>query len=112
VERVEGVDRHSFTQVLRSSRDKLVRADFLRGERIESQLVSWNQQLEGTPFEHVFRERAVTVALEPAEDGTTRVQLTVDQVLRGAARYVPLNRGGIRRQLDEALAALAALHSS
>lgn len=108
VERVEGVSSHRFTQVLRSSRGAVVRADFLRTRTVEPQLVVWTQQLEGTPFASVFSSREVLIALAPAAGGRTTLTLTVRQGLRGAARFVPLNRGGVRRQLVAALDAVAA----
>jgi len=112
VERVEGVDRHHFTQVLRSQRGALVRADFRRGERVEGQCATWIQELEGTPFARVFRASEVAIALEPAGDGATRVILTVRQRLQGSARLgTLLVRRASRRQLDAALDALAALHA-
>lgn len=106
IERVEGVGSHRFTQVLRSSRGAVVRADFLRTRTEEPALVVWTQQLEGTPFAPVFAAREVTIALAPTGDGGTKLTLSVDQQLRGAARFAPLNRGGVRRQLSAALDAL------
>ncbi len=112
VERVEGVDRHHFTQVMRSERGALVRADFRRGDRVEGRRTSWAQELHGTPFARVFRTSELTVALEPAGDGATRVTLTLAQRLQGSARLGTLMvRRANRRQLDAALDALAALYA-
>lgn len=111
VERVEGVKSQGFTQVLRSERGAVVRADYLRTESVEPELVVWTQQLDGTPFASVFAARAVRITLAPAGAGDTQLTLTVEQTLRGAARYAPLNKGGVRRQLTAALDALTALTS-
>jgi uncharacterized protein YndB with AHSA1/START domain len=108
VERVEAVSAHGFTQVLRSSRGTVVRADFLRASAVEPSHLVWTQQLEGTPFASVFRNRAIAIELRPGEAGT-EVVIAVDQTLCGAARLVPLNRGGVKRQLEAALAALEQL---
>jgi len=109
VERVEGVKSHGFTQVLRSERGAVVRADYLRTQSVEPELLVWTQHIEGTPFASVFAARAVQITLAPTGVGAVKVTLSVEQTLRGAARFVPLNRGGVRRQLDAALEALEAL---
>lgn len=111
VERVEGVDRLGFTQVLRSSRGRLVRADYRRIARREPERIVWEQRLEGTPFAQVFAYRALSVTLDPAAGGGTLVEIAVEQRFHGAARYVrALNTRGVRRQLDQALAALREHH--
>lgn len=110
VERVEGARGSTFSQVMRSSRGRPVRADFRWARREEDVRLVWEQSLAGTPFEDVFAARAVVIGLEPAAGGATRVSLTVEQTLRGAARYVTaLNRRGVRRQLDAALDGLERL---
>lgn len=109
VERVQGVGRHRFTMVMRSSRGVVVRADYARVETREPDGLRWEQQLDGTPFEAVFRDRAIVIALEQQDPGRTRVTLSVEQRLQGAARFSPqLNRRGVGRQLSEALDRLAA----
>jgi uncharacterized protein YndB with AHSA1/START domain len=50
VERVEGVSGQGFTQVLRSKRGALVRADFRIGRRNKPRLIEWSQDVVGTPF--------------------------------------------------------------
>jgi carbon monoxide dehydrogenase subunit G len=112
VERVEGVDRHHFTEVLRSKRGTLVRADFRRGERVEGRSAAWSQQVEGTAFQRVFASNEIAVELAPADGGQTLVTVTVRQRLQGSARLGGvLVRRANRRQLDAALDALAALHA-
>lgn len=110
VERVESARGSVFTQLMRSSRGRLVRADFQWARREEDVRLLWRQSLGGTPFDEVFASRTVAIELTAARDGATRVAITVEQTLRGAARYItPLNRRGVRRQLDAALDGLAAL---
>ncbi len=110
VERVEGARGSAFSQVMRSSRGRPVRADFQWVRREQDARLRWRQSLAGTPFDEVFAARAVAIELAAAADGATRVSITVEQTLRGAARYVTaLNRRGVRRQLDAALEGLDAL---
>lgn len=109
VERVESVDRAGFTEVYRTRKGTTVRADFriaaLEAER-EIRVV---QQLDGTPFARVFSAASKRTALEPV-GAATRVTLVLEQTPAGAARLGALMvRGAMRRQLDEALDALAAL---
>ncbi|MDX6728293.1 MAG: hypothetical protein QOK49_3098 [Baekduia sp.] len=113
VERVEGVDGRGFTQVLRSEKGALVRADFRFGQKHKPRVVVWTQDLEGTPFARLLARSQTTVALEPDGDGATRVELALDQKLQGISRFggFIVRRAG-RRQLDAALDALAALHEA
>ncbi len=109
VERVESVDRAGFTEVYRTKKGRLVRADFriaaLEAER-EIRVV---QQLEGTPFARIFSAASKRAALEPA-DGGTRVTLELDQTPAGMAHFGAfMVRGAMRKQLDAGLEALAAL---
>jgi uncharacterized protein YndB with AHSA1/START domain len=109
VERVEGVDAHGFTQVLRTQKGRSVRADFRWLERVEGERCRWGQELEGTPFERILAAAETEVRVERAPDGTA-VTLALRQRLRGFARFGGwMVRGATRRQLDEALGALEAL---
>jgi uncharacterized protein YndB with AHSA1/START domain len=111
VERVEGVDGRGFTQVLRSDRGAVVRADFRFGQRNKPRVVVWTQDLEGTPFAKLLARSETQVTLEPDGEGATRVELQLDQKLQGVSRFggFMVRRAG-RRQLDTALAALVELH--
>jgi uncharacterized protein YndB with AHSA1/START domain len=113
VERVEGVSGAGFTEVLRSDRGALVRADFRIGRRAKPRVVTWAQDVEGTPFARLLARSETTVALEPAGDGAgTRVELRLEQRLQGISRFGGfLVKRAARRQLDAALAALAELHA-
>jgi uncharacterized protein YndB with AHSA1/START domain len=119
VERVEGVDGRGFTQVLRSPKGAVVRADFRFGQKRKPRVVVWTQDLEGTPFARLLSRSETTVTLEAADGaatgtsgGATRVQIALDQKLQGISRFGGfVVRRAARRQLDEALGALAALHA-
>jgi carbon monoxide dehydrogenase subunit G len=112
VERVEGVDGRGFTQVLRSDKGALVRADFRFGQKHKPRVVVWSQDVDGTPFARLLARSETAVVLEPDGDGVTRVELRLDQKLQGISRLggFIVRRAG-RKQLDRALDALVALHA-
>lgn len=87
VMRVEDVTHSAFTEVLRSDRGRLVRADFVLVERDESDLrVLWAQQVVGTPFARVLRSAETELRLQPASGaggGATEVTISLKQSLRG-----------------------------
>jgi uncharacterized protein YndB with AHSA1/START domain len=114
VERVEGVGAGGFTQVMRSDRGALVRADFRVGKRNKPRVVTWKQDVEGTPFAKLLSRSETTVTLEPDGAGAdaTRVELRLEQRLQGISRLGGfLVKRAARKQLDEALSALAGLHA-
>jgi uncharacterized protein YndB with AHSA1/START domain len=85
VDRVEDVDGDDFTEVMRTEKGKLVRADFrvLHSDEREHSL-TWEQQLEGTPFARLLSEARTHVTLEQAEQGTgTLVTIELHQRLSG-----------------------------
>jgi uncharacterized protein YndB with AHSA1/START domain len=90
VDRVEDVDGEAFTEVMRTAKGKLVRADFrvLQSDETEHS-VTWEQQLEGTPFARLLSEARTRVTLEPADAGSepapagTRVTIELHQRLTG-----------------------------
>ena len=105
-ERVEAVDPDAWTSVMRSSRGKVVRADYHVEVDEPPRLRAWSQLLEGSPFERVLREHRTEVVLAEADRGT-RVTITVTQRGRGTARLGTfLLRRATRRRVDEALSAL------
>ena len=113
VRRIEGVDLDRFTQVLATQRGKGVRADFRILQREEEELLQWQQELEGSPFERLLDEAVTTFTLAPAESdgdgGGTVVTVELAQRLRGWSRLAPfLFRGAAKRQLGEALEGLEA----
>jgi uncharacterized protein YndB with AHSA1/START domain len=83
VERVEDVADGAFTEVMKTSKGKLVRADFLlRRSDADASLLVWEQQLDGTPFARLFSSAETRVRLEPAGEATD-VTIELDQRLTG-----------------------------
>lgn len=114
VERMEGVEGDRFTQVFKSKRQRTVRADFhlLASEPPGGQYTSahrtWEQELEGTPFERVLGESITEIAVEPADGGGTLVTLAQRQKLRGYSKTgVWAMRSATAKRLDQALEGLA-----
>jgi uncharacterized protein YndB with AHSA1/START domain len=104
-ERVESVRADAWTTVLRSERGRVVRADWRLDGQEKLVRRTWSQRVEGTPFARVLEARRVEARLAPDGDGT-RVLLEME--LRPRRRVGGLLlRGGARRELDAALAALA-----
>ncbi|HLB21824.1 MAG TPA: SRPBCC family protein [Solirubrobacteraceae bacterium] len=105
VERVEDVVDDAFTELMRTSKGKAVRADF-RLVRAEEQThsLAWEQQLEGTPFARVLSSAETLVTLQPAGEQTS-VTIELRQKLGG---FFPRFGGFMVRRaagatLDEAL---------
>jgi uncharacterized protein YndB with AHSA1/START domain len=83
VTRVEDVSGGAFTEVMRTARGKLVRADFELVESDErAHALRWEQRLEGTPFARLLSAAHTAVTLEPAGAGTS-VTIEVSQQLVG-----------------------------
>jgi uncharacterized protein YndB with AHSA1/START domain len=111
VQRVEGVDRERFTEVLGTDKGRPVRADFRVLESRAPEVRRWAQDVEGSPFERLLRSAETEVRLEPDGDLGTRVTVTVRQRLRGiGALGGVMVRRATRRQVDDALDALERLH--
>lgn len=112
VQRVEGVDEHGFTQVLRSGRGHSVRADYRIAEFAPPRRCRWEQELEGTPFERILRRSEIALELEPDEAGGTALTIVLTQALAGMSRFGAfMVRRAARAQLDEALEALERIHA-
>jgi uncharacterized protein YndB with AHSA1/START domain len=84
VERVEGVGDAAFTEVLRSERGRLVRADFEVVERDDVGMrLIWAQQVEGTPFARVLAASEIEVRVQPRtgsdENAGSDVTITLTQ---------------------------------
>lgn len=110
VTRVEAVTDEHFTEVLSTQDGRSLRADFRVVDSRAPERRAWEQELEGTPFEHVFAAASTEVKLLPDGDGT-RVTVVVHQQVRGSARLGGfMVRRATGRVLDEALDALEALH--
>ncbi|MEA2207811.1 MAG: hypothetical protein QOF54_288 [Solirubrobacteraceae bacterium] len=106
VERVEDVADGAFTELMRTSKGKAVRADF-RLARTDAQehALTWVQQLEGTPFARVLSSSETHVMLAPAGEEATNVTIELRQRLSG---FFPRFGGFMVRRaaaatIDEAL---------
>jgi uncharacterized protein YndB with AHSA1/START domain len=79
VERVEDVSADAFTEVMRTSKGRVVRADFerLRADEAERAL-SFCQRVEGTPFARVLRsaETEMRVSAVASPDPATIAEAT------------------------------------
>ena len=117
VERVEDVRDGAFTEVMRTAKGKVVRADFeLAHVDSTTHSVCWEQRLAGTPFERLLSsaETEITLAAPPGEGVATHEALAtyVTIELRQALSGFFTRLGGfmVRRAalatVDEALANL------
>ena len=110
VQRVEGVDREHFTEVLNTDKGRSIRADFRVVESRAPEVRRWVQQVEGSPFERLLRSAETEVRLERDGDAT-RVTVTLSQRLKGVGAFGGLMVRRANRQVaDEALERLGKLH--
>lgn len=80
---MEAVEGHAFTEVLKTAKGKLVRADFTFIEVDESQRrLTWSQELEGSPFERLLASSETEVQLVAKGQGTD-VRLELRQAMAG-----------------------------
>jgi uncharacterized protein YndB with AHSA1/START domain len=115
VSRVEDVEGGAFTEVMRTSKGKVVRADFELVEADERERsLRWRQLVQGTPFGRVLEsaETEVRLAALPSGAGTessqrpaTEVTIELRQTLTG---FLPRFGGYMVRRaaaatIDEAL---------
>lgn len=107
VTRVEDVQAAAWTTVMSTESGRPVRADYTLLSSERPQGMTWEQELEESPFERLLKEAVTEVTLEPA-DGATLVELTARLELRGMSRLgaMQVNRAW-KRQLDDALEGLA-----
>ena len=130
VTRVEDVEEDAFTEVMRTRKGKLVRADFRIVARDEaSHSLTWSQLVEGSPFARVLKSAETEIRLTPAQasappsrgDGAdepqpaTVVRIELRQEMAGyspsfglftgfSARFgSPMVRRAARATIDEAL---------
>jgi uncharacterized protein YndB with AHSA1/START domain len=91
VSRVEDVTERAFTEVLRASGGKLVRADFELAECDETgRRLRWEQRLEGSPFARLLKSAHTTVSLAQADGPHSQTAVTIElsQTLSGfSARF-------------------------
>jgi uncharacterized protein YndB with AHSA1/START domain len=66
VTRVEDVEGDAFTEVMKTAKGRLVRADFNVVQADEGQrALRWSQRVEGTPFGRVLKSAETEVRLRP-----------------------------------------------
>jgi len=110
VQRVEGVDREHFTEVLNTDKGRSIRADFRVVESRAPEVRRWVQEVEGSPFERLLRSAETEIRLE-RDGGATRVTVTLSQRLKGLGAFGGfMVRRANGRLADEALERLARLH--
>jgi uncharacterized protein YndB with AHSA1/START domain len=91
VTRVEDVEGDAFTEVMRTAKGRLVRADFNVVQADElTRALRWSQRLEGTPFGRLLSSAETEVRLTPTDDGppgaggaATEVTIELRQSLTG-----------------------------
>jgi uncharacterized protein YndB with AHSA1/START domain len=115
VARVEAVQERRrgtgtlWTEVLKTQAGRDVRADFRCLYSKRPSAYGWEQEIEGSPFQKVFRSSVTRIELEEA-NGRTRVRVETNQRLRGMSRLGGfMVKRATATQLEEALEALAAL---
>lgn len=110
VTRVENVEAGAFTEVLKTPRGNIVRADFDLIDRDEPGCrLRWAQRVEGTPFARVLKVSETEVRLEQSPPSNAAVETVVTIELHQSTRGFFSKFGGymIRRAaaatLEEAL---------
>jgi uncharacterized protein YndB with AHSA1/START domain len=98
VERVEDVDGRAFTEVMRTRKGKVVRADFDIVELSEGgprRGLRWDQRIEGTPFAAVLSSCEIELRLAPVEgiEAATDVTIELRQELKAAEVTRAFSRG-------------------
>ena len=84
VSRVEDVEGDAFTEVLKTAKGKLVRADFtvVAVEEAGRRLI-WAQQLEGSPFARLLESAETEVSLAAQGAAATQATIELRQSLTG-----------------------------
>jgi len=111
VTRVEDVEGAAFTEVLATSKGKLVRADFeLQLADDAARVLRWSQQVDDTPFARVLRSSVTEVKLSDATGGggadrATLVTIALEQKLNGFLSHFGsfMVRRAAAATLDDAL---------
>lgn len=103
---MEAVEQEKWTEVFSTKRGRPVRVDFRLLESHPPWMRSWEQEIEGTPFERVLNQSITVIRLDPVDEGTA-VTIELHQKLRGYSRTGGLMlRRATGKQLDEALEGL------
>jgi uncharacterized protein YndB with AHSA1/START domain len=95
VTRVEDVtltgtgEEDAFTEVMRTHKGKLVRADFSVRRDEARQRLTWIQRIEGTPFASVLKAAETELQLAPGGSGTEVTIELRQEMAVGSARHSP-----------------------
>ncbi len=109
VTRVEDVQAGAWTTVMSSDSGRAVRADYTLLESRRPEGMSWEQELQESPFERLLKSAVTEVEFVPAGDATV-VTMTAQLELRGMSRLGAMQvKRAWRSQLDGALEGLAAI---
>jgi uncharacterized protein YndB with AHSA1/START domain len=72
VTRVEDVEENAFTEVMKTRKGKLVRADFSVVRDDAAHALTWVQRIEGTPFASVLKSAETELRLAPVAAGAAQ----------------------------------------
>jgi uncharacterized protein YndB with AHSA1/START domain len=95
VERVEDVtltgtgEEDAFTEVMRTRKGKLVRADFSVRYEEARHTLTWVQRIEGTPFASVLRSGETELQLAQVGPGTAVTIELRQEMATGSGRHSP-----------------------
>jgi uncharacterized protein YndB with AHSA1/START domain len=104
LQRVEDATEDAWTKVLRSSRGKVVRADYSRVDADPPRSITWRHEVDESPFEAILADSVLRITFEREDERRMRVEMRADYKLRGSSRFGGyMVRRATRRQLDEAL---------
>lgn len=101
-----GSKRSRFTQVFETKNGKSVRADYRCTASRSGELLIWEQEIEGTPFEGFLRRSELELRLGPGDDGSETTKVTAEgrRRLRGLSQLgSPMMRRATGRTLADAL---------
>jgi uncharacterized protein YndB with AHSA1/START domain len=88
VTRVEDVEADAFTEVMKTRKGKLVRADFTVVCDEAQRTLTWVQRIEGTPFASVLESAETELRLAPRDDASTEVTIELrQQMAASSARH-------------------------
>jgi uncharacterized protein YndB with AHSA1/START domain len=88
VTRVEDVEANAFTEVMKTRKGKLVRADFSVKSDEAERTLTWVQRIEGTPFASVLESAETELRLAPRDADATEVTIELrQQMAASSARH-------------------------
>jgi uncharacterized protein YndB with AHSA1/START domain len=88
VTRVEDVEDDAFTEVMKTRKGKLVRADFSVVCDEAERTLTWIQRIDGTPFASVLESAETQLRLAPLDAAGTEVTIELrQQLVASSARH-------------------------